>query len=814
MQKFLFFTLFLLLVCQLQAQTITWTNAGGTLEWTDAANWDTGEVPAAGDDVLIEDDDVTLTGTTTIQRVQVGSGATLTIAAASVLNIDGFAGDDDGLETTPSADIFNNGTINISNLSGGAADGVYVRKTFINAGTLNITGVGHHGISLAAGAMTNTGTINISAVGLDDNESDYISVDDSGSVPSTFDNNGSITITVTTADHGIYVNDASTFNNSSMISISATGASEGDDGIQVNDRGVFNNLAGGTISINDAKDFSVYVAADCSFTNSNGATLDITGGIDGNISLDEDGVFNNSGSISILNTLRWGVYVTDESVFTNTSTGIIAIDGAGDYSLYIDANNRATPATLINQGTITVDNGSASGTRTVDSGVFENMASGTLTITNPGADGLETQSGSSFNNAGTVSISGSGDGIEMEGNSSLTNTGAITITSATRDGVEMKGTSIMNNSGTIDIDSPAADGFELEGDPTFNNMMGGVLTVTNPASDKDGLQIDGAGAAVNNDGRLLFIGNGSDDIELKAGSFVNTANAVFEPGASPGMLEVRGADIDFGSSTINFEITGLTATTEYDQISKSDPTNVTISNTNAYLDWGSYVPAIGDEFTIIRGSGTVTGEFASVTSSNPDIVYDVNYFSTGTGVRIEVIANLPVTLTSFQGELLPKGTSMLKWETASEADNDYFDLEYSTDGENFSLLTRVAGNGNTTDANQYSYEHNNLQSEMNYYRLKQVDYDGRFTHSSIIMLQMEVDANSSQVYPNPANNVVVYSGAEATLTVFDAYGKYVREIQTGSGTQTIDVSNLRPGAYLMEIVRANGTREVKRFVKQ
>ncbi len=848
MQKILLSSLFLLCLCQLQAQdaapTITWNNGSGDLKWETPGNWDTGVVPAASDNVLIEDDAVVLTGTATVQRVKVGSNGSLTISTGSTLNVSGYAGDDDGIETTPSADITNEGTINVSNLSGDQADGIMVKKDFINNGTITISGVGHHGLCTAGGTFTNNGTVTISAVGQDDNESDYLNIDDSNMLLGTVNNNGSISITVTTGDQGVYVNDGGTFNNSSSLTISATGASEGDDGIHVADASTFTNLSGGMINITDAKDYSIHVAGNCSFTNSNGGDISISGGIDGNISLDEDGTFTNSGDMTIANTLRWALYVTDESQFTNTSSGDISITNAGDYALYVDANNRATPATLTNEGTISVTGGTSSGTRTVDSGVFDNMASGTLTITTPSTQGIETQSGSSFNNAGTVTISGAvvdgietkndamlnnsgtlsitgagGDGIETRDNSTLINSGTLSVTSAQRDGIEMLSTSTLTNSGILNINSPVVDAFELEGTSTFNNLNGGVLTVTDPAADKDGLQIDGG--TVNNDGKLLFVGNGSDDIELKGGSFINTANAVFEPGASPGELEVRGTGVDFGTSTTNFEITGKTAVTEYDRIDKPDGSSIIISNANAYLDWGSYVPEIGDQFRIVNGSGTVTGQFASVTSSNPDLVYDVLYWDVDdlevgpvTDVVIKITANLPVELASLTIDKSKAG-HRIAWATASETDNERFDVQRSTDAANWTTIGSVAGNGSTTSGQAYQFMDESPANGLNYYRLKQMDYDGSFELSELVSSFWSNSANSVGLFPNPVGDVLNVSVVDAeevqSIGMYNANGALVWK-SAGNTTQ-ISTAKLPAGVYSLVVTTANSV-VTQKVVKQ
>lgn len=175
---------------------------------------------------------------------------------------------------------------------------------------------------------------------------------------------------------------------------------------------------------------------------------------------------------------------------------------------------------------------------------------------------------------------------------------------------------------------------------------------------------------------------------------------------------------------------------------------------------------------------------------------------------------LPVELTYFTGETQPKGSSLLNWETAVEVNNDYFDLEYSTNGTTFTPLTRVAGAGNSTGPAQYAFEHETPLGNLNYYRLKQVDYDGAFAYSDVVVLNGTENTSGSNVFPNPATDQLIYRGTEAQLFIYDALGKQVQQVATGQSGQPIDISNLRPGAYLLRVIKADDSQEVKRFVKR
>ena len=114
---------------------------------------------------------------------------------------------------------------------------------------------------------------------------------------------------------------------------------------------------------------------------------------------------------------------------------------------------------------------------------------------------------------------------------------------------------------------------------------------------------------------------------------------------------------------------------------------------------------------------------------------------------------LPIELLYFTGKLQKEGV-LLSWETASEKNNDYFELRHSIDAENFRTLSITRGQGTSEGNAKYDYLHSYPHAGINYYRLKQVDFDGTFTYSGII--SVKVDAKevpfSARVYPNPVVN--------------------------------------------------------------
>lgn len=102
----------------------------------------------------------------------------------------------------------------------------------------------------------------------------------------------------------------------------------------------------------------------------------------------------------------------------------------------------------------------------------------------------------------------------------------------------------------------------------------------------------------------------------------------------------------------------------------------------------------------------------------------------------DLIANcapLAIELSSFTVEKVDR-MNLVKWETATETNNSHFDLERSTDGVIWKIITTVSGAGTTTSPQNYMHYDADFESTVNYYRLKQVDFDGHHNHSDIVFM--------------------------------------------------------------------------------
>jgi hypothetical protein len=187
-------------------------------------------------------------------------------------------------------------------------------------------------------------------------------------------------------------------------------------------------------------------------------------------------------------------------------------------------------------------------------------------------------------------------------------------------------------------------------------------------------------------------------------------------------------------------------------------------------------------------------------------------------------APLPVELINFTATAINSEYIHLDWATALEINNDGFELQRSTDAQNWTNIAWINGNDNSTTAKFYS--HNDMQAAQNityYYRLKQIDNDGQFEYSNIVNATL-TGSNSSfnvlEFVPNPTvdmTTLLISSGVSQDIKVV-IYNSIGQEVQTGNHTLTVgmnqiklDVNLLAAGTYMATVTSGNEVR-TKRLV--
>ena len=181
----------------------------------------------------------------------------------------------------------------------------------------------------------------------------------------------------------------------------------------------------------------------------------------------------------------------------------------------------------------------------------------------------------------------------------------------------------------------------------------------------------------------------------------------------------------------------------------------------------------------------------------------------GTSARYQLTWNapLPVTLTKFTA-VKQEQTAALAWSTTSETNSDRFDLQHSTDGNQWRIIGSLSAKGESQVLNSYSFLHLEPSSGQNLYRLKMVDRDGSFAFSRISAVNFEF-GNETTVYPNPAVNFVKVKidgqtnwSQIASARIFNLNGQVVSSYKITS--DELDVQALKSGNFIIQITRSNG----------
>ncbi|MFT3948127.1 MAG: T9SS type A sorting domain-containing protein [Agriterribacter sp.] len=180
---------------------------------------------------------------------------------------------------------------------------------------------------------------------------------------------------------------------------------------------------------------------------------------------------------------------------------------------------------------------------------------------------------------------------------------------------------------------------------------------------------------------------------------------------------------------------------------------------------------------------------------------------------------LPVTFGDFTAKPV-KCTALLQWETYTEQNNSHFNVERSQDGIYFSTIAQVSGAGNSTTTKSYEYTDGSPLGGKSYYRITQVDFDGKYSSTPIRSIEMNCESASLSVYPNPASNQVTVKAGKAIMqvNVLSAGGQTVMQyrpsLSQNGGSFNMNVQSLQSGIYLLQIVNKDGTTDIIKLMKK
>jgi hypothetical protein len=371
-----------------------------------------------------------------------------------------------------------------------------------------------------------------------------------------------------------------------------------------------------------------------------------------------------------------------------------------------------------------------------------------------------------------------------------------------------------------------AQGFGSLGANIFSNITSAYASQTNGWIES-AVPLTGAAGQSNVKIRFRFVadvftdeGWAIDDIEVVNVTTPTTAasNVTVNPSAT--------------SATVNFTAgngQGRMVVARLSSTIAVAPTNNTLYNASAVF--GSTNTTGTGNFIVYMGNGTsvnVTG-LTQLTGYTFDVYeYNGKYMHNSfAGAISSSTTTTPVKLVSLKATKVNEDV-LVSWATASEVNNRGFNVERSIDGKTFEYVGFVKGMGNSSVTNNYRLEDANAfvttgVSKL-YYRLKQMDNDGKFEYSNIISLTNdELNEVNVVAYPNPFsdNLTIVVNASELEnihVDIVDISGRVMLSLDktidnTKNSMSINEVSSLSQGVYFVKI-NTNGITKVIKMIKQ
>lgn len=240
-------------------------------------------------------------------------------------------------------------------------------------------------------------------------------------------------------------------------------------------------------------------------------------------------------------------------------------------------------------------------------------------------------------------------------------------------------------------------------------------------------------------------------------------------------VDRSGAAIDVGAIDMRFDL--------------SDLGNVTASDLRLLVD--SDNDGVFNDESPISGATNVGGniyEFSGVVAIQNNL-----RFTLGTINNSQT--PLPIELLNFNAEPTDPNTVKLTWQTASETNNHFFTIERSKNGKDWSTISKVDGAGNSNSLLSYTLFDDHPYSGISYYRLKQTDFDARFSYSDVRSVNIDSFENSKiEIYPNPAEHQLVVIGNSHELEGVEIYNSLGQNV-----THLVQINKIHNKKYVFDI---------------
>ncbi|MFY8021308.1 MAG: fibronectin type III domain-containing protein [Bacteroidia bacterium] len=298
---------------------------------------------------------------------------------------------------------------------------------------------------------------------------------------------------------------------------------------------------------------------------------------------------------------------------------------------------------------------------------------------------------------------------------------------------------------------------------------------------------------------------------------VDSSNGIFTPLIPPAQMSV--SNNTGNSITLNWTAgsgTNSLVIARANNANFTPPSNGVFYAANSVFGMGTQLMKTAGSYVVYNGSGNSV----NVTGLTPGTTYFFRVYTfNGTGSSTNYnrgfytatsTQTLPVELKEIEVFLNEKGEAELKWTTATEINNSHFEIERSFDSESsFNPIAEVKGQGNSNLLKSYLFvdalNQMDISASRIYYRLKQVDYDGKFAYSPIVSLDLNAQQEQSvKVNPNPFKDEIKLSGVRelSSLKLYEPSGKEIlNKVLSGSldGTYVLKISSQEKGIFILKI---------------
>ncbi len=229
-------------------------------------------------------------------------------------------------------------------------------------------------------------------------------------------------------------------------------------------------------------------------------------------------------------------------------------------------------------------------------------------------------------------------------------------------------------------------------------------------------------------------------------------------------------------------------------------------------------PSSGDQITIATAGSPITSSFSNLESNN----WFANYNLPNAGeFTISYLSMLPVELINFRGQSVEEGIQ-IDWQTASEQNNKGYILQRrSSNAIDWLDLSFVEGIGTTSELQHYAYIDHDPFVGINYYRLKQIDFDEHYEFSEIINVNNASLSNEVIIFPNPTSDVLhvdLSTLLEQTTTVqlINKFGQVIFETKKEKEERnfSLDLSSYPGGPYYLQFTQNHKPMVSKKIIIQ